>query len=77
MAAMAAETCWYEYTESNIAVIFFCWLFLYIVDLKNARKLEHIKTKFEVLTTTLIKIRVFWELTPCGLVSSQRRLEGY
>jgi len=39
--------------------------------------MEHIKTKFEVLTAALIKIRVFWELTPCGVVSSQKRLEGW
>jgi hypothetical protein len=42
----------------------------------NARKMEHIKTKFEVLTAALIKIGIFWEVTPCGVVSSQRRLEG-
>jgi len=39
--------------------------------------MENIKTKFEVLTAALVKIRVFWELTPWGVVSSQGRLEGY
>jgi len=38
--------------------------------------MEHIKTKFEVFTAALIKIRFFWALTPCGVVSSQRRLGG-
>jgi len=35
--------------------------------------MEHIKTKFEVFVAALIKIRVFWEITPCRVVSSQRR----
>ena len=46
------------------------------MGLINARKMEHIKTKLEVLTVVLIKIHVFWDLTPCGVVNSQRHLEG-
>jgi len=32
------------------------------VDLINAQRMEHIKTKFEVFVAALIKIRVFLEL---------------
>ena len=39
------------------------------MGLINARKMEHIKTKLEVLTAVLIKIHVFWDLTPCGVVN--------
>jgi len=51
MAAIEAETCWWEnYEKYNINVEMHFVGYLYIMDLINARRMEHIKTATPIFT---------------------------